>query len=505
MALSGPEALRSIEEALRDIRREEDEISKRLARSAERVAKFRESEAELFRQLAAVRLDPAIQAELNGQLSAAELKARQMLAEHSGALNSIEDKLQAYDAEIATLTAERSGLVQSNVDREAELKALSSRIGAALAADPDYAGKRRHAEEQEAVADESADKTAQAEADRERKGRPYRDDRLFMYLWERGYGTDAYKAGNLTRALDGWVAGLVGYHKARPNFLMLNEIPLRLKEHADRQAADAVAAAAAVTALETAAIDTAGGKPVRQALAAGQARIAEIDRRIAEIEDLRDAQTEQQRRLAEGGDPAFSRATAELAQSLGREDLQNLLAEARRTSTGQDDTIIAQIDDARTRAREEETETRGQKERLRVLASRRKELEDIEWEFKKARFDDPRSTFRQDSLAGDVLNDFLRGTITASTYWTQWQNSQSWRGGGSAPRAPSAPSGGGGGFSWPDSSFSGGGSRRASTGGSWGKLPGMGSGNSGGGGFSRPRTGSKGSRPGGGFKTGGGF
>ena len=42
MTLSGPEALRSLEEALRDIRREEDEIAKRLARSAELISKIRE-------------------------------------------------------------------------------------------------------------------------------------------------------------------------------------------------------------------------------------------------------------------------------------------------------------------------------------------------------------------------------------------------------------------------------------------------------------------------------
>jgi hypothetical protein len=50
MSLSGPEALRSLDEALRDIRREEDEIAKRLARSAELVTKFKETESELLRQ-----------------------------------------------------------------------------------------------------------------------------------------------------------------------------------------------------------------------------------------------------------------------------------------------------------------------------------------------------------------------------------------------------------------------------------------------------------------------
>ena len=39
------------------------------------------------------------------------------------------------------------------------------------------------------------------------------------------------------------IARLVGYPEARPNFAMLNEIPMRLREHAERQQQIAEAAA----------------------------------------------------------------------------------------------------------------------------------------------------------------------------------------------------------------------------------------------------------------------
>ena len=68
MSLSGPQALKSLDDALRDIRREEDEIARRLARSAELVTKLRETESELFRQLAGLRLEPATQARMEHML-----------------------------------------------------------------------------------------------------------------------------------------------------------------------------------------------------------------------------------------------------------------------------------------------------------------------------------------------------------------------------------------------------------------------------------------------------
>ncbi len=521
MTLSGPEALRSLEEALRDVRREEDELAKRLAKSAELVARIQQSESELLRQLAKVRLDPATQAELTGRLSKAEHDARQVLSKHQAAMGEAEAELKALDAEIARLAAERTELVAKAGEHDKALKDLAAEVAGDVARNPEYAAKRKAADELVHVAEEALRKTQQAEADRELKGRPYRDDPLFIYLWERGYGTRNYRANSVVMYLDGLVAGLVGYPEARPNFAMLNEIPLRLREHAERQQQKAEAALAEVTALQQAAVDAAGGKPAREALQAANERIAAIDAEIVKLEDARDEAAKEQRELAQGSDPAAS-AIAGLAESLGRADIETLLAEARATRTAEDDAIVKQIDDARARAQEEEAETRDQKARLKTLAARRRELEDIQYEFKKQGFDDPQSSFREDRLAGDLLNDFLRGGMSAASYWEEWRRSQSWSGPRLDPwragdddddddddrrsrrRHPDdddddrRDSPWGGGFSWPDTSFGGG--SRGRSGGSWGRLPGVGGGF--GGGFSRPRGGSFG---GGGFRTGGGF
>ena len=519
MSLSGPEALRSLDEALRDIRREEDEIARRLAHSAELVTKFKETESELLRQLAEVRLDPATQAELSGRLSQAETRARDMLSKHGAELGSAEGELKELDRQIAALAKERAEQLEAAGNAQAELKALADKVAVEAVKDPEYAEKRRAAEQLAQVAEESIRKTGQAEQDREEKGKPYRDDPLFMYLWERGYGTRNYRENNLIQYFDSLIAGMVGFPEARVNFAMLNEIPLRLREHADRQQQIAAAAAEAVERLEKAAVDAAGGRATREALEKAQARIAAIDEEMVGAEDKRDERAREHRELAQGSDPAFSSAVNGLAEALGREDIQTLLGQARATQTAQDDTIVKQIDEARQRALEEDADSRDQKARLKTLAARRRELEDIQYEFKKQGFDNPRSSFGEDKLVGDLLNDFLRGGISAADYWGQWRRSQNWQGGGAKAQQPqNSPWGGNsGGFSWPDSSFGGGtsgGGRRTGSGGGfgggWGRLPtgggGFGGGgSSGGGGFSRPRTGSSGNRTGGGFKTGGGF
>lgn len=496
MTLNGPQAIKAIEDALRDIRREEDEITRRIARTTDRIGKLHETELAQLRVLAEIRLSPEAQAELGGRLSEAETRAREMLKEHAADLAALDRDLAGHETAIADLGMERGKELEAVAVRQAELDALSGAVEAALAADPAYDDALTAQAEAERVAEEADKKAGQSETDRAEKGQPYRDDPLFIYLWERGYLTPDYKAGNIARMLDAWVARLVRYADARPNYAMLNEIPTRLREHADRLAQDAYDAQAAVTALEVKAFDAAGGRPAREALEAAQARIAEIDQKRLEAEDAREALAERQKALAEGRDTKFTSAVDMLTTAMRNADTAQLMEDARRTATPQDDAIISKIDEVRARFTEEEGELKDQRARLKTLETRRRELEDIEYEFKKSRFDDPRSRFKEDNLVGDLLTEFLKGGMTAATYWGHWRRSQDWTGSPGpivAPKRTSRSSG----FPIPPGGFS----PRPPSGGSWGKS--MGSSGKSGGGFSRPRTGGIGKK--GGFRTGGGF
>lgn len=491
MAISGPQALRSLDDAIRDIRREESKLTNKLARNGERVLKLRENEAELFRQLADVRLTPEVRTELGGRLLKAEQRAHKMIAEHIQSLHAAEQALDDLDAQVAQKAVARRDIMERLETAQGALTKLSDKIGKAIASDPAFAEGQEKAQNLRHIAEESLSKTTQAETDAEEKGRPYRDDPLFMYLWEAGYETRNYRANNLVRFFDGMMARMVRYHDARPNFVMLNEIPLRLREHAERQIANAEAAEEALEALENNAIDAAGGGAMRLEILKARQSLEQLDSEMAALEDARDDKARTLRKIAEGQDPDFEEANRILAVSLGQQDIQSLLVAATRTQTENDDTLVHQIQDVRTRIAEDETEGQSDQQRLRTFSKRRKELEDIEWEFKKSRFDDPRSTFREDNLAGDLLGEFLRGAISAAGYWDQWRNSQSWQPGssdwGNSVGLPKR--------------------RRTSRSSSnpWGNSGGFGGGSSKKGGFSRPRSGSRGSRKSGGFKTGGGF
>ena len=425
MALSGPDALRALEEALRDIHREETDAAHRVSRSAELIARTRKQEAELLLTLCRSRPEADPGGSLAKAVEAAEANMHAMLAPHAAGLTDVEAELAAIDDEIAALMVRRAERQNDAVRHDEALRHLAANVRPRLAERADYTLAVEAAETARQVAAESWRKTLQAEADRELKGKPYRDDRLFMYLWERGYGTKGYRTNPVVIWLDGMVARLVGYADARPNFAMLNEIPLRLREHAERQADRAKAAAEAVAALENAEIDADGGGTVREQLQQSVEAIDALDVEIVALEDERDRLARQRRELALGEDEAFAAAARALTRVLRGAAASAVADEALEA----EDAVGEQLVEARQRVDDEEFDAQELRTRLRTLALRRRELEDIVYELKQHGFDNPRSQFTEASLTADALSAFLRGGISAAGYWEQWRRQHQWNDG----------------------------------------------------------------------------
>lgn len=426
MTLSGPDALRALDDALRDIRREEDDVAKRAARHAELLIKLRSQEAELYRQLGANRLEPGLRARQASQLAQINSAVEAGIARYDAAFADAEAGLQHIEAALARGNADRSSLQSEATRRDAELTALAAQARPTLGNNADYTGKLAIAREVNAIAEQAQLKAAQAEADREHNGRPFRDDELFMYLWTRGYGTPAYRGKGLSAMFDARVARLIGYEQARNNFVLLTEAPVQLRAHADRMQEAARGAKADIAKFENVALDSAGGRAAREAIEAAVARLEALDRENVVLQDRRDEAIRARSELAMGTDPGFAAALDELAQMLESDDLWDLLAQARANPLGNDEGIVLQLDDLRQRLKDENDETTDYRTQLITLASRRRDLEDILYELKTRGFDNPHSRFAEADLVGELLNAMVRGELSAAAYWERWRKSQSW-------------------------------------------------------------------------------
>jgi len=487
--ISGRQALASIDQALKEERAKIEEIEQRIEAKSAALVEQRQADTRDYRELARVRVDLLAGGELVRHIDQAERQVLALLKGRETAARELAERIRAAEEARAALEAERTAQA-AEVDRAAgAVDQAEAETQARLDADPAYQTQRERAREAERTARHADEKASGSEQEREQKGESYRSDPLFMYLWERSYGLPAYMANPLIRWLDGKVARLIGFADARANYARLNEIPERLRQHAEGLKAAAEAEFQALKDLDTRAREADGMPALEEKRDGLQAELDAIDERIESAETDYDSLLVQRGDCASGDDEHTRQAVELLAGELRQDDILELRRQALETPFPDDDLIVARMLQRDDEARMLEGAVQGLKETLGQHRARLKEFDALRADFKRQRYDRAGSTFSDGAVIALMLGNFLNGTLDRRALWKILQEQQRYR----PPRAdPTFGSGGfGRGTVWGDTGLSdilGGDIGR----GGWG----------GGGGF---RTGGGFGGGGGGFRTGGGF
>ena len=482
--ISGAEALRLIDGGVRQARSDADTLDDQLQAASNETMELKRQEADLHRQLAKLRLDQIAQAGLMPGFDEADRQAATFLEARKRELAELEGQIAEARRQEEAVEQERTA--QQDKVREAveAVDAAQAATQKRLETTEEFRVRLKRTKAADAVAKHAEEKATLAENNRTEKGQPYESDPLFQYLWKRGFGTTRYRAGLLARFLDGWVASLCGFDKARANYAMLLEIPTRLREHADRQRKTVEREAEELRGFEQKAAEEDGIPALRERVENEEQAAADIDQRLDELEKRVDELMDRRGTYASGDDEITRQSLEVLSRQMAREPLGQLRREAEMTPTPEDNLIVerlAVLEDSEARLTESLQQHRATHQRQ---MARLTELEEVRHHFKRNRFDDIQSVFLEGPVLGTLLSEFLRGNVAGTELWHTLRRHQRLRRIQSIPDFGSIPFPGGGPRVW-----------RLPPSGGW-------SYGGGGGGISRPDLGGGG---GGGFRTGGGF
>jgi hypothetical protein len=479
--VSGRETLADIDQAVTQARAAIASLESRVESVNGKLGELRRAQTQDYRDLARVRLGLIADTATVQLLDRAEQQVLALLDDRQGAVADLDSQIQAANLALQTLETERAAQAE-RVNGAAEVvDAAEAKTQSRLDADPPYQAQREAAQEAERVAQHAEEKATRSEEELEQKGAAYRADALFMYLWGRDFGLPTYKPRGLIRMLDAWVGRLIGFADARANFSRLNEIPQRLREHADGLKAAAQTAFEVLKSLDTAARVADGIPALEGAVAEEQVKLDAIDDRIAEAESDHRTLTVRKSLFAAGEDEYTRKAIDYLAAELGRDDLMELRREALSTPLPEDDLIVSRMLQREDERRQAESSIEGLKETVLQHQRRLLDLEGLRADFKRSRYDRTGSIFGDDALIAVLLGQFLNGMLDRQNLWRILQEQQRYR-----PQH-SDPTFGSGGFG-----------RGTIWGGGMGDLGDIFGGR-------RGRGGGVGGGSGGGFRTGGGF
>ena len=234
-----------------------------------------------------------------------------------------------------------------------------------------------------------------------------------MYLWRRKFGTSEYSSGFFVRYFDEKIAALINYREARANYAMLNQIPERLRDHANRVGAE---------------FEAPSGKSSRPSSRTGSSRRAVVrcKRRQQKPRQRSIPVRRRLRRRAKG----WRCSTGSIMRSPGgttmvplprrsslwlendsRDDVRTLYREAARTKTDDDRAIVEKIDRLTQRSPAPSRKLRSYEGKSARLLQDASKSSRREAEFRQRGYDYPGTTFGNETTINDVLGGILEGAM----------------------------------------------------------------------------------------------
>jgi hypothetical protein len=446
--ITGRQALNSIEEASAKVRADEMRLDSALRSASEEAARLRQERLKELRALAELKFGLIQKGELIQDLDQAEQRVKELLDRIRRETGEAETRRQE-----AADTLQKAESLARNRARDYdtavnELHALEQEIAPSVTSDPAWTALKARFDQASQTASEADKKAAQAEINREQKKNPFLSDRLFMYLWQRKFGTSDYSSGFFVRYFDAKIAALINYREARANYAMLNQIPERLRDHANRVGAELSAERQKLAAFEQDRLIAAGGGPLQKKAAEAKQALDSSEAQVAQARQSLEVLDQQYHAIAgRDNNGAFTKAIELMAENDSTDDVRTLYREAARTKTDADRAIVEKIDRLTqliARVEQEIAKLRGQ---ISEVAARRAEIDQARREFRQRGYDYPGTTFGNETTINDVLGGILEGAMKGIVLGQvlnqgyQRPPSSNWGGGGMFPGPMGPPSG----------------------------------------------------------------
>jgi chromosome segregation ATPase len=440
--MTGKETLQKINSHVLKVQAQIEEADREADALTERLNRLRLEEAEQYRRLAEFRLDQIRAGTMTERLNEAHRAAAAFMEQHKQSLSALEKDIVDIEQKLKILEHQREARRGERDEAEDALELQIERSKAALDQTEEYRSRQEAVAAAAEVARRADEKASRSKADLERKGKPYQDDALFLYLWQRRYLTPDYRRRGIIRMLDDWVAKLIDFRKARADYHMLNELPRRLRQHADRTAQEAGNHRQLLLEMERHAAEKDGVPALQAALDEAEKQLQKANDAIEAAEKQYQERLREKNGYAAGEDENTQKAISLITAELSHEDVVALFQQARSTPRPEDDDIVARLQ----QLQQEQKTINDRLIQLKTLQQQnRKALEGLallQDKFRRSNYDAPYSSFPGNLGLGILLGEILRGGWSSGSAWERIDQSQRW----DFPKSGGHKGGGFGGF-----------------------------------------------------------
>jgi hypothetical protein len=422
--ISGRQLLSYLDTELQKARTQMQDFETRVEKSSNQLVSLRQQESAIYRKLARLRIDSLKIQQFHDALDQAEKQAQSLLEQRNQAIQELAVRSLESQNRQKKLEAQRQQQAQELEEATTALQEKLDQVHQSLEKDPDYRAQQQETQEAINTLAAADEKTREAEQDRKEKGQPFRDDPLFMYLWNRHYGTSNYQANPLTRFFDRMLAHHIRYEASRQNYHRLLEIPKRLREHTDMLKASTAQSMDKLAKMERNAEKAAGIPDYEETLENEKAELMALDKAIDEAEEHYQELLAEHQKYTAGDDPLFQQAIAVLVANFKSEPIPELRRDAAATEGYEDDSLISQLAEIRHHKSALQETINGNHEAHKTYKKHLNELAEIRRRFKSYDYDAANSRFTDGESIDLLLQEFRQGQLSAVKLWRALERAQ---------------------------------------------------------------------------------
>jgi hypothetical protein len=450
--ITGRDNLQLINQHLQQAQTAQEEAGRRLGELHRHLDALRRETGERYRELARLRLDDLQASQLVSRLDETDQDTLKLLEKLKQARLDLQERIKANISRKQQLEEQRKELERRRDEAGEGVQRQLEQTRKRVTETDAYRKQQERVQEVLAVARQADEKASQTEKDQLEKGKPYEADSLFMYLWKRRYLMPNYQAGWLGRRLDNWVAKHIDFQRNRANYHMLQELPRRLREHATKAQQTAQLEAQALQTMERQAAEADGILALQTGAQDAEKQLKQHDALI-EAEEVRYRQLlQEQTGFNEATDPLSKQVIDLQVAALQREELTELLREARTTPRPEDDMFVARLQQVQQQQTQIGAEIQSINQFLLQQQRNLAELEELRRRYRQNGYDAYNSSFPGDFALGTLLGQVLGGLMNSDMAWQELgrhhRSSQppgDWGGFGGGSREPGDETGGFGG------------------------------------------------------------
>ncbi len=318
-----------------------------------------------------------------------------ILVESNEGIKKLHTDLDSATENLNKKAAERENLtkiIASNLKKNLDYVALDNQ---AKEADLKLAQNKKSAEE---VRKQSAEKLP-----------AYENSKLFMYLKDRGFGTEEYSTGNVIRMLDSWVAKIIDYKNARNCYDFLVSMPELVKAEVDKRKSELDSVVIKLKDYENKESEKEGLPKIIEEASFIAKKRDDLIKKIDEENKVHDRYATERADIDSKKDPYHIEAIQKLKDYLKGEDISALKKIAKESDGDRDDKVVYRIEGIDSTIRDLKDKTKEAKSNRDSYQDKLTGLRDVEKNFTSSDYESHRSYFSDDFDMNTLLVGYLLG------------------------------------------------------------------------------------------------